>query len=139
MSISLSKKMILGLVLSFTAPAVASTNRNEVRNQIEYSASEDGYEVIWGDHLSHTDYALCFAGFIVFSDYCITSTLSSAVGSLGWKVVKEVIRGKGEFVEFEDNRYKGKIASFQHWEDSIFGEIDLPNTHQPYIIWRRAD
>lgn len=123
-------------------PAQAGNNKDEVRASVEADAQASGWNLIWGDHIDHESYGWCIAGYLVFDtniiSSCISVTFSPQILTLGSEVVQEIARNWGEVVQVDELEYQGKIASYRHWKKTSIGKISLPNTHQPYILWRDA-
>lgn len=137
------KTLALSSCLALAAQARASSNKDEVRTDIEANAAAEGWNVIWGEHIDHESYGWCIAGYLAFDtsliQSCISVTFSPQILDLGSDVIKEVAQHWGERVSVNDFEYRGKIASYRQWKKTSIGKITLPNTHQPYILWRPVD
>lgn len=119
--------------------AYAGDNIDRVQQEVE----SRGWNVVWGSHIDYSSYGWCIGGYLLFDQSiiqsCIASTFSSNLLTFGHEAVKEIIQHWGQSIEIDGIEYQGGIASYKHWQRTPIGKVDLPNTHQPYILWRQAD
>ncbi len=135
-------KMCAALWLMTTA-AFAGNNIDQAQSEVEAEAATEGWNVLWGEHIDHSSYGLCIAGYLVFDTNiimsCVNTTLSPQILSLGAEAVELMAKHWGDVVRIEDLEYQGKIVSYKHWKKTSVGKISLPNTHQTYVLWRDVE
>lgn len=143
----------ISLTLLFTVPSKveARSNKEDIKREVE-----DGRTVAWGEEIDHWEYAELLttitAAYVTANPWLLydyfTDLLSDMITDLGTSVILKALENRDAIWVEGEFEIQGGIATFDHWHDenpcSAWGgecwiKVDEPNTHQPYVRWRRAE
>jgi len=138
----------LALAIFSAEPSLARDNRTDVRAEIS-----EGWAVAWGKHIDHWEYgklsACMFDPTLVCVQSYFTNLLESSVQDIGKEVVLQALKNRGETFGAGQFEIQAGIATYNHWHmenpcslnpfnGDCWQKFPEPNTHQPYLRWRRV-
>ena len=141
--------LITSIFLIFTSLPILSQAGDNI-GEIQASVRNDGWTVAWGKHIDHIEYAKLIAAMLDISGTSVSAYLTDLVSesakTLGMDIVIQAIKHHGKTFGAGSLELQAGIATYNHWHGenpcSLWGRtcwqrISEPNTHQPYVRWRR--
>jgi hypothetical protein len=129
--------------------ALAAAARDSNKGDVRSSVSKGWLAVAWGKEIDHVEY-LKLAGSMASGTVGVylSGLVRDSAATLGTSVVIQAIKKRGQTFGAGKFVCQAGIATYDHWKylvvkNPITGKTvkkvktNLPNTHQPYIRWKR--
>jgi hypothetical protein len=137
------------IIAEFAAQSRA-TNKGEVQASVR-----NGWVVAWGKEINHFEYAKLVAAMATGTvGVYLNDLVRESAQTLGTDIVIKAIKNKGQTFGAGKFRVQAGIATYNHWTTEKVPKVvwqgiksrtewrevkvPRPNTHQPYVRWRRA-
>ena len=126
-----------------TLQMLSAVSRDTNKGEIQNSLRSGGWTVAFGNEINHLEYAklvACIASGTVGA--CLADLARASASAIGMEVFIKAMKNRGQIFNAGKLKVQGNIATYNHWQIVNLGgikkKIPYPNTHQPYVRWKRS-